>query len=66
MAASHGTFTTGTEEGDVRRRNVQTYDKINGSTVYKIEAKDSKKLSKVNPVRQFHSESSFSQLLTFA
>ena len=29
---------------------MQTYDKTNGSTVYKIEAEDTKKLSKVNTV----------------
>jgi hypothetical protein len=48
MAAPNGAFTTGKDDGDVRRRNVQTYDKANGGTVYKIEAEDTKKLQKVS------------------
>lgn len=50
MAASNGAFTTGKDEGDIRRRNIQTYEKANGGTVYKIEAEDTKKLEKVRPV----------------
>jgi hypothetical protein len=47
MAAPNGAFTTGKDDGDVRRRNVQTYEKANGGTVYKLEAEDTKKLQKV-------------------
>ena len=48
MAAAHDAFTTGKDDGDVRRRNIQTYEKANGGTVYKIEAEDTKKLQKVS------------------
>ena len=48
MAATHDAFATGKDEGDVRRRNIQTHEKANGGTVYKIEAEDTKKLQKVS------------------
>jgi hypothetical protein len=61
MTSSNGAFTTGRDDGDSRRRNVQSYEKTNGGTVIKIEAEDTKKLQKViinyfNPLRrQFYS-----------
>jgi dolichyl-phosphate-mannose-protein mannosyltransferase len=64
MAASHGAFTTGTDDGDVRRRNIQSYEKSNGSTVYKLEAEDAKKLSEVNTVQAIPLRLRFSQVLT--
>jgi hypothetical protein len=48
MAAPNGAFTTGKDDGDVRRRNVQNYEKANGGTVYKMEAEDTKKIQKVS------------------
>ncbi len=48
MAATNHAFTTGKDDGDVRRRNIQTYEKANGGTVYKIEAEDTKKVQKVS------------------
>lgn len=48
MASTNGTFTTGMDDGDARRRIIQTYEKANGSTVHKIEAEDIKKLHKVS------------------
>ena len=37
----------GTNEADIRRRNVPSYDKANGGAVRKVEAEDTKKLEKV-------------------
>lgn len=37
----------GKDEADIRRRNVQSYEKANGGAVYKVEAEDTKKLQKV-------------------
>lgn len=51
MAASDAAFTTGKDDGEVRRRNVQSYQKANGGTVLKIEAEDTKKLPKVSLLR---------------
>lgn len=48
MTATNGAFTTGKDDGEARRRNVQTHEKANGSMVYEIEAEDSKKLHKVS------------------
>ncbi len=48
MAATPNAFTTGKDDGDVRRRNIQTHEKANGGTVYKIEAEDTKKVQKVS------------------
>lgn len=48
MAASGTAFATGKEDGEIRRRNVQNYEKVNGGTVYKVEAEDTRKLHKVN------------------
>jgi hypothetical protein len=49
MAATSGASTTGIDDGDVRRRNVQSHEKANGGMVYKIEAEDTRKLPKVSP-----------------
>ncbi|OCT52587.1 Dolichyl-phosphate-mannose--protein mannosyltransferase 2 [Cladophialophora carrionii] len=48
MATSKGGYTTGagTDEAEVRRRNVASYEKANGQHVYKVEAEDTKKLQK--------------------
>ncbi|ETI24608.1 hypothetical protein G647_03977 [Cladophialophora carrionii CBS 160.54] len=48
MATSKGGYTTGagTDEAEVRRRNVASYEKANGQHVYKDEAEDTKKLQK--------------------
>jgi general stress protein 26 len=51
MAASDAIFTTARDDGEVRRRNIQTYEKANGGTVYKIDAEDTKKLHKVSSNR---------------
>ncbi len=48
MSATNGAFTTSKDDGEIRRRNVQTYEKANGGTVSKIEAEDTRKLLKVN------------------
>lgn len=48
MAATRDAFTTGKDDGDLRRRNIQTHEKANGGMVYKIEAEDTKKLQKVS------------------
>jgi len=53
MAATSGAFTTGTDDGDVRRRNVQSHEKANGGMAYKIEAEDTRKLPKVSPREAF-------------
>jgi hypothetical protein len=37
----------GKNEADIRRRNVQSYEKANGGAIYKVEAEDTKKLEKV-------------------
>jgi hypothetical protein len=50
MAATNGGYTTGAgkAEADLRRRNVSSYETVNGSTVNKVEAEDRKKLQKVS------------------
>jgi dolichyl-phosphate-mannose-protein mannosyltransferase len=56
MASTDSAHTTGAvrDEADLRRRNVSSYEKTNGKTVYSVEAEDTKKLvKKVNTVR-FH------------
>lgn len=52
MAAIDDAFTTGKDDGDVRRRNVPTYQKANGATVNKMEAEDAKKLQTVSSVER--------------
>ena len=49
MSAPNGVYTSGAgkAEADLRRRNVQSYEKANGGAVYKLEAEDTKKLQKV-------------------
>ena len=67
MAVTDGAISTGTNDGDVRRRNVQSYEKkTNGGTVYKLEAEDTKKLSRVTPVKAVPLRVRFAQLLTSA
>lgn len=64
MAVTDGAISTGTDEGGIRRRNLQSYEKTNGSTVYRLEAEDTKKLSRVNPVQAVPLGVRSSQLLT--
>ena len=49
MATTNGGYSTsaGKDESELRQRNVSSYEKANGSTVYKLEAEDTKKLQKV-------------------
>ena len=49
MATANGGYSTGAanDEADLRQRNVSSYEKANGNTVYKLEAEDTKKLQKV-------------------
>lgn len=49
MSNPNGVYTSGTgrDEAELRRRNVQSYEKANGGAVYKLEAEDAKKLQKV-------------------
>jgi hypothetical protein len=51
MAATDAAFATGKDDGEVRRRNVQGYQKANGGTVLKIEEEDTKKLPEVSLIR---------------
>jgi len=46
---TNGGYTTGAgrDEAELRRRNVDSYEKANGQHVYKVEAEDRKKLQKV-------------------
>lgn len=46
---TNGGYTTGAgrDEAELRRRNVDSYEKANGQHVYKVEAEDTKKLQKV-------------------
>ncbi|KAL9106347.1 MAG: hypothetical protein Q9227_008616 [Pyrenula ochraceoflavens] len=47
MATSGEAYTTAADpNGNVRRRNVQSYEKANGGAVYKVEAEDRKKIQK--------------------
>lgn len=48
MAAKDEGYTTGArkDEAELQRRNVSSYENANGSTVYKVEAEDIKKLQK--------------------
>ena len=59
MAASSAALATGEDDGDIRRRNVQSYEKANGGTVYKVEAEDTKKLHKVGLPVQSLSRTTF-------
>lgn len=45
MAASNAALSSGAgkDEAELRRRNVQSYQKANGGSVYKLEAEDTKK-----------------------
>lgn len=52
MAATDRGFTTGKDGGDIRRRNVQTYQVANGAVVHNTETEDGKKLEKVSSVRR--------------
>ena len=49
MASAEGGFTTGVgnDQAELRQRNTSSYEKANGSTVYKVQAEDTKKLRKV-------------------
>ena len=49
MATTNGGYSTGAgkDEAELRHRNVSSYEKANGSTVYKVEAEDTKKLQQV-------------------
>ncbi|KIW13463.1 hypothetical protein PV08_08651 [Exophiala spinifera] len=48
MAAADGGYATGAgrDDGDLRRRNVTSYENTNGQHVYKVDAEDVKKLQK--------------------
>ena len=50
MAATDVGYSTGTgkDEAELRRRNVDSYEKANGQHVYKVEAEDTKRLQKVS------------------
>lgn len=37
----------GSDDAELRRRNVTSYENVNGQHVYKVEAEDTKKLQKV-------------------
>jgi hypothetical protein len=52
MAATNGGYSTGAgkDEAELRRRNVDSFEKANGQHVYKVEAEDKKKLQKVGPI----------------
>jgi hypothetical protein len=49
MSTPNGVYTSGAgkNEADIRRRNVQSYEKANGGAIQKVEAEDTKKLEKV-------------------
>jgi hypothetical protein len=49
MSTPNGVYTSGAgkDEAELRRRNVQSYEKANGGAVYKLEAEETKKLEKV-------------------
>lgn len=49
MANVNGAYSTGKgqDEAELRRRNKSSYEGTNGSTVYKVEAEDTKKLQQV-------------------
>jgi hypothetical protein len=49
MSTPNGVYTSGAgkDETELRRRNIQSYEKANGGAVYKLEAEDAKKLQKV-------------------
>ena len=49
MAAANAGYTTGAgrNEADLRRRNVASYEDTNGQHIYKLEAEDKKKVTKV-------------------
>lgn len=49
MASANAGYTTGAgrDEADLRRRNVASYENTNGQHVYKFEAEDKKKITKV-------------------
>lgn len=54
MSTNYNAVTSGAAQGDineVRRRNVQAYEKANGGHVVKLEAEDKKKLRKVSELR---------------
>lgn len=49
MASTNSAQATGAghdEAGQLRKRNVSSYEKANGNTVYSVEAEDTKKLVK--------------------
>jgi dolichyl-phosphate-mannose-protein mannosyltransferase len=64
MASANSPFTSGKDDGDVRRRNVQSYEKANGGTVYRLEAEDTKKLQKVSQLKPPQNRPVLPQLLT--
>jgi hypothetical protein len=49
MSTPNGVYASGAgkDEAELRRRNVQSYEKANGGAVYKLEAEDTKKPQKV-------------------
>lgn len=49
MASANAGYTTGAgrDEADLRRRNVASYENTNGQHIYKFEAEDKKKITKV-------------------
>ena|SRR2546429_1727220 len=51
MSVRNGVYASGAgkDEAEIRRRNVQSYEKANGEGVYKFEAEDTKKTQKVCP-----------------
>jgi predicted oxidoreductase (fatty acid repression mutant protein) len=48
MASSNSAVATGAghDEAEMRRRNVSSHEKANGSVVYSLDAEDTKKLQK--------------------
>ena len=48
MATANSGYTTGVgkDQAELRRRNASSYENANGSTVYKVEGEDVKKLRK--------------------
>ena len=48
MASTDSALGTGAghDKAEMRRRNVSSYEKANGNTVYSLEAEDTKKLQK--------------------
>lgn len=49
MSTLNGVYASGAgkDEAELRRRNVQSYEKTNGGAIYKLEAEDTKKVQKV-------------------